>query len=77
VEVDERSGRSRSLRTDENVEKVVQNLVNSDRRLSINQTFYIEILKLLREAVRRKRLGLWPNDGFSTMTMLQLPGRSL
>jgi len=77
VEVDERSGRSRSLRTDENVEKVVQNLVNSDRRLSINQTFYIEILKLLREAVRRKRLGLWPNDGFSTMTMLQLPRRSL
>jgi len=29
---------------------------------TVNQTYYMEILKRLREAVYRKRLELWPND---------------
>jgi hypothetical protein len=29
---------------------------------TINQAFYVEILKWLLEAVRRKRPGLWPID---------------
>jgi transposase len=29
---------------------------------TVNQTYYVETLKLLREAVRRKRPELWPND---------------
>jgi hypothetical protein len=44
---------------------------------SIIQAYYMEILKRLHEAVRRKRPELWPNIGFSIMTMLQLTRRSL
>jgi hypothetical protein len=49
VEDDERSGRPRSHRTDENVEKV-RYLVHSHKCLSINQTHYEEILKRLHAA---------------------------
>jgi len=38
------------------------NLVHSIRRLSINQVYYVEILKPLCEAVCRRRPELWPND---------------
>jgi hypothetical protein len=47
VEDDERSGRPTSAE--------VRNLVHSDRRLSINQAYYVEILKRLRDAVRKKK----------------------
>jgi hypothetical protein len=39
----------------------VGNMVHSDRYLSINQAYYMEILKRLH-AVRTKRPDLWPND---------------
>jgi hypothetical protein len=29
---------------------------------TFNQAYYVEMLKRLLEAVRRKRPGLWPND---------------
>jgi hypothetical protein len=29
---------------------------------SVNQAYYVEILKRLHEAVRRKRPEIWPND---------------
>jgi hypothetical protein len=29
---------------------------------TVKQTYYVEVLKQLREAVRRKRLEFWPND---------------
>jgi hypothetical protein len=29
---------------------------------TVNQAYYVEILKQLREAVRRQRPELWPND---------------
>jgi transposase len=29
---------------------------------TVNQAYYMEILKRLREAVRRKRSEIWPND---------------
>jgi hypothetical protein len=29
---------------------------------TVNQTYYLELLKRSREAVRRKRPELWPND---------------
>jgi hypothetical protein len=35
---------------------------------TVNRAYYVEILKRLREALRRKRPELWPNDWFSTMT---------
>jgi hypothetical protein len=76
VEDDERSGRARSHRTDENVGQI-QNLMHSDRRLSINQDYYVEILKLLHEAVGRRGLNLDPTTRFSTIIMLQLTRRSL
>jgi hypothetical protein len=44
---------------------------------TINQTYYVEILKRLLEAVRRESLDFGPVTGFSIMTMLQLPRRSL
>jgi hypothetical protein len=56
LEDDERNCRPRSHRTDEDVEKV-QNLVHS-----INQAYYVQILKRLHVAVRRKRPELGPND---------------
>jgi len=38
---------------------------------------YVEMLSPLSEAVHRKRLEVWPNSGFSAMTMLQFTRRSL
>jgi hypothetical protein len=61
VEDDERKFHPRSHRTDKNVEKVLT-MVHSDRRLAMKQAYYVEILKRLHEAVRRKRPELWPND---------------
>jgi hypothetical protein len=60
MEIVERS-RPRSRRTDENVERT-RNLVHSDRRLSIDQAYYVEILKRLCEIVGRERHELWLND---------------
>jgi hypothetical protein len=60
VEDGEGSGCPRSYRTDVNVEKV-RNLVCSDRRLSINRAYYVEMLTRVREAVRRKGPEVWPN----------------
>jgi hypothetical protein len=51
---------SKNDRTDENVEKSAESC--AFRRLSINQAYYVEILKRLREAVCRKRSELWSND---------------
>jgi hypothetical protein len=42
------------------------------RGQTVNQAYYVEILKQLHEAVRRKRLNFCPNFGFSAMTMLVL-----
>jgi hypothetical protein len=61
VEDDKRSGCPRSHRNNENIEKM-WNLVHSDRHLSINQAYYVEILKQLHKAVCRKRLELWPDN---------------
>jgi hypothetical protein len=70
VENDEKSGRSRSRRTDENVGKV-RNLMLSDRRLSI-RVIAVK-LNLDKETVER---GLnFCLIGFSTTTMLQLKRR--
>jgi histone-lysine N-methyltransferase SETMAR len=60
VEDDERNGHARSHRTDENIVKV-RNVVHSVSRLSINQAYYVEISKRLRETVHIKRPELWPN----------------
>jgi hypothetical protein len=60
VEDDEKSGRPWSHRTNEKVE-TMGNMVHSDRRSSISRA-YVEILKRLREYVRRNRPELWPND---------------
>jgi hypothetical protein len=61
VEHDEKTGRPRPRRTDENVGKM-RNLMHSDRRLRINQAHHVEILMRLREAVRIKGPEYWPND---------------
>jgi len=42
--------------------KRVRYLLHSERHLSINQAHYVEILKRLREAVRRKWSELRPYD---------------
>jgi hypothetical protein len=73
---DERSGRTRFHRTDENVEKV-QNPVHSDRRLSIAEAYDVEILERLREVLRRNRPELRPTDWISTTTVLQPTRHSL
>jgi hypothetical protein len=39
---------------------------------TLNEAYYVEILKQLCEAVHRKGLNCGPMIGFSTMTMLQL-----
>jgi hypothetical protein len=57
----ETSSRSRSHRTDEYVEEVL-NLVHSDRHLSITQPYYVEILKQLCDAVPSKPSELRPYD---------------
>jgi hypothetical protein len=44
---------------------------------TVNQAYYVEILKRLREAVRRIGLNCGPMIGFYTVTMLQLTRRSL
>jgi hypothetical protein len=56
VEDGERSGCPRSHRTDMSVEKV-WNLVHS-----VNQAYYMEILKWLCVALCRKRPELWPSN---------------
>jgi hypothetical protein len=48
-------------------EVVVQDLTESMKMLekciqTVNQAHYVEILKLLREAVRIKRPELWPSE---------------
>jgi hypothetical protein len=44
---------------------------------TVNQAYYVEVLKQLREAVRTECLNFGPTNGFSTMTMLQFTRRSL
>jgi hypothetical protein len=44
---------------------------------TLDQAYYLEILKRLREAVSIKGLNFVPMTRFSTMTMLQLTRRSL
>jgi hypothetical protein len=61
----------RSYRTNENVEKV-WNLEHSNSCVSINQAYYVEILKQLCEAMHTKGSEL-----LSTMTMLYLTRHSL
>jgi hypothetical protein len=39
---------------------------------TVNQAYYMEILKVLCEAVSKKGLNFGPMIGFSTTTMLQL-----
>jgi hypothetical protein len=39
---------------------------------TVNQAYYMEILKWICEALHRKMPELWPKTGFSTITMLQL-----
>jgi hypothetical protein len=57
MEDDERRGRPRSHRTDENVETVLT-VVRSDRRLTITATAVQ--LNVDKETVKRPEL--WPND---------------
>jgi hypothetical protein len=61
VEDDERIGRPRSHMNDRNAGKL-QNMVHSDRGLSINQAYCVEILRWLHEAVSRKRSAHWSMD---------------
>jgi len=58
-----KNGSLRSHRSDENVEKV-RNPVHSDIRLSINQAFFVQILKRLLEIVRKKRPEHSPGNWF-------------
>jgi hypothetical protein len=76
VKVDERSSRPRCHRTDKNVEKL-RNLMHSDNILSISQSYYVEILKRLREAVCRKGPNFGTATGLSIVTVLFLTRRSL
>jgi hypothetical protein len=55
MEEDERGSCPRSHRTDENVEEV-QNLAHS-----LNQAYYMEILKWICKIVHRERTEFWPN----------------
>jgi hypothetical protein len=45
---------------------------------TVNQAYYVETLKRLREAVRKKKgLNFGPTTGFSSMTMLHVTRRFL
>jgi len=68
VEDDERSGYSRSHRKNENDDKA-RNLVHSNRP-TINQAYYVEILRQLHGAVCRKGLNFGPTIRFTTMLQL-------
>jgi hypothetical protein len=52
VKDDPRSGQPKTQRTDANVDRV---------RTLVNQQCYLEVFTSLRECVRRKRPGLWPD----------------
>jgi len=47
------------------------------RGQTFSQAYHVEMLKRLRDAIRRKRLELWPTIGFSIMTMFQHTKRSM
>jgi hypothetical protein len=52
-------------------------LLSYSRKPNSQPNLLYEILKRLHEAVLRIRSEIWPNDGFTTMTLLQLIKRSL
>ena len=71
MESDPRSGRPSKSRTPENVERM-RAAINKNRRLTerelkealgiprtITKEYYIEVLRRLRDAIRRKRSQLW------------------
>jgi hypothetical protein len=68
VEDDERSGQPSTSKTTENVEKIrTHPLIHREfvpPKMTVNSDFYCDVLRCLRENVRRKRPELWRNHNW-------------
>ena len=63
IEDDPKSGRPSTLMDDERVEKVLAVIrKNVPRGETVNKEFYLNVMKRLRAAVRRKRPEAWKNN---------------
>ncbi|KAG5306679.1 SETMR methyltransferase, partial [Acromyrmex insinuator] len=63
VNDEERAGRPSTSTTDENIDEV-KKIVLANRRITVREEYYLQVMRNLREAIRQKRPDLWKNKNW-------------